>query len=205
LQQKKKDLKEMNKVNIAAYDNEIFDLKMTTLVNFLLFLITLFVGTMVMSLLEGWDFTTAAYWSAVTICTVGYGDVTPDTDDGKVFTIFFALIGCILSVKGFTELIRFPILLRLKQSEMDVQKQFLEGLSEKTLKNIIENKLFERIPNLKVHSDEIKKSEFIVMLLTLMGKLNEKDILLAATIFDKLDSNNDGKNVRIRTYTYVCI
>lgn len=62
LKQKKKDLKEMNKRNIAAYDDEIFDLKITTLVNFLLFLITLFVGTMSMSVIEGWDFTTAAYW-----------------------------------------------------------------------------------------------------------------------------------------------
>lgn len=127
------------------------------------------------------------------MCTVGFGDVTPNTDNGRIFTIFFALIGCILSVKGFTELIRLPIVLRLKKCEMDVQKQFLEGLSEKSLKNIIEHKLFDRIPNLKVHKNEIKKSEFIVMLLTMMGKLNEKDILLAATIFDKLDSNNDGK------------
>ena len=32
------------------------------------------------------------------------------------------------------------------------------------------------------------------MLLTMMGKLSEREIILAATIFDKLDSNSDGEN-----------
>ena len=40
-----------------------------------------------------------------------------------------------------------------------MRKQFLKGLSEKTLKNIIENDLFDRIPNFKSHDNEIKKSK----------------------------------------------
>ena len=32
------------------------------------------------------------------------------------------------------------------------------------------------------------------MLLTMMGRLSERDIMLAASIFDKLDYNSDGKN-----------
>ena len=35
--------------------------------------------------------------------------------------------------------------------------------------------------------------EFVVMLLTMMGRLSERDIMLAASIFDKLDYNSDGK------------
>ena len=58
--------------------------------------------------------------SAVTICTVGFGDLSPKTDNGRVFTIFYALIGCTLSVKAFSEVVRFPILLKLKQNEMHV-------------------------------------------------------------------------------------
>jgi hypothetical protein len=37
-----------------------------------------------------------------------------------VFTIFFALIGCTLSVKGFSEVVRFPIVYKLKQNEIYV-------------------------------------------------------------------------------------
>lgn len=32
------------------------------------------------------------------------------------------------------------------------------------------------------------------MLLTMMGRLSERDIMLAASIFDKLDYNSDGEN-----------
>lgn len=49
-------------VNMAVYDDEISDLKVTAIGNFLLFLLTLFIGAMSMSSLEGWGFTDAVYW-----------------------------------------------------------------------------------------------------------------------------------------------
>ena len=36
------------------------------------------------------------------------------------------------------------------------------------------------------------------MLLAMMGKLSEQDIQQAATIFDKLDYNGDGKMIPIK-------
>jgi voltage-gated potassium channel Kch len=33
------------------------------------------------------------YFTTVTLATVGYGDISPRTDAGKVFTIFYMLIG----------------------------------------------------------------------------------------------------------------
>ena len=38
----------------------------------------------------------AAYFTIVTITTVGYGDVVPDTDGGKIFSIFFLPIASVL-------------------------------------------------------------------------------------------------------------
>ena len=64
--------------------------------------------------------------SSVTICTVGFGDLSPTTDGGRIFTIFFALIGCTLSVKGFSEVVRFPIVLKLKQNEMNVSSKLIK-------------------------------------------------------------------------------
>ena len=43
------------------------------------------------------------------------------------------------------------------------------------------------------HSVSNLTGEFVVMLLAMMGKLSEQDIQQAATIFDKLDYNGDGK------------
>ncbi len=35
----------------------------------------------------------AIYFSVITVATVGYGDITPHTDAGKIFTIFYVLFG----------------------------------------------------------------------------------------------------------------
>jgi voltage-gated potassium channel Kch len=42
---------------------------------------------------EGWGWIDATYFSVVTIATVGYGDFTPKTDAGKIFTIFYIFGG----------------------------------------------------------------------------------------------------------------
>jgi len=42
---------------------------------------------------ETMDWGTAMYWTIMTITTVGYGDVVPQTDGGKIFTIVFIFFG----------------------------------------------------------------------------------------------------------------
>jgi voltage-gated potassium channel len=42
---------------------------------------------------EGWRWLDAAYFSVVTIASVGYGDLTPKTDGGKLFTILYIFSG----------------------------------------------------------------------------------------------------------------
>lgn len=42
---------------------------------------------------EGWSYIDALYFSVVTLTTVGYGDFTPSTTAGKIFTIFYIVIG----------------------------------------------------------------------------------------------------------------
>ncbi len=42
---------------------------------------------------EGWDWLDSIYFSVVTISTVGYGDFSPETAGGKIFTMFYILIG----------------------------------------------------------------------------------------------------------------
>jgi voltage-gated potassium channel len=42
---------------------------------------------------EGWRWLDAAYFSVVTIASVGYGDLAPKTDGGKLFTILYIFSG----------------------------------------------------------------------------------------------------------------
>ncbi|MFN8596544.1 MAG: potassium channel family protein [Anaerolineae bacterium] len=51
------------------------------------------IGTVFYHGVEGWSWLDAAYFCVVTMATIGYGDLTPKTDAGKLFTIVYILIG----------------------------------------------------------------------------------------------------------------
>ena len=61
----------------------------------LLFTTSIFVGfgTVMYHILEGWDWIDCLYFSVITLSTIGYGDFSPATDAGKVFTIFYIILG----------------------------------------------------------------------------------------------------------------
>ncbi len=50
-------------------------------------------ATCVYMLLENWGFVDSLYFSVVTIATVGYGDLTPQTILGKLFTCAYIVVG----------------------------------------------------------------------------------------------------------------
>lgn len=58
-----------------------------------LVLLTLLSGTLFYRNFEGWGWLDALYFSVATMSTVGYGDLTPATDAGKVFTIIYIFVG----------------------------------------------------------------------------------------------------------------
>lgn len=50
-------------------------------------------GTIFYHFTEKWSWLNAYYFCVVTLSTVGYGDYTPHTDAGKLFTTFYILAG----------------------------------------------------------------------------------------------------------------
>lgn len=73
-------------------DKEYRELIITTL-------IVLIGGTIFYHYQEGWRWLDAAYFCVITLSTIGYGDFSPVTDAGKMFTIGYIIagIGIILS------------------------------------------------------------------------------------------------------------
>lgn len=64
-----------------------------------LVVLTLVAGTAFYWDVEEWSVLDSFYFSAITLATVGYGDIVPTTPGGKLFTVFyvFAGVGIILA------------------------------------------------------------------------------------------------------------
>ncbi len=59
----------------------------------ILVIATLATGTLFYRQIEGWSLLDAFYFSAITLTTVGYGDLAPSTPAGKLFTVFYIFAG----------------------------------------------------------------------------------------------------------------
>ena len=57
----------------------------------LVLLCMLFGGTVVFMYLEGWNFIDSLYVSMITLLTIGYGDMSPETDYGR----FLFVLACL--------------------------------------------------------------------------------------------------------------
>ena len=70
----------------------------------LLVISLLIAGTLFYSLVEGWSLVDSLYFCAMSLGTVGFGDLVPPTDVAKLCTVFYVLTGSGILVSFFTTL-----------------------------------------------------------------------------------------------------
>jgi voltage-gated potassium channel len=75
----------------------------------------LIVGVVFYTLVEGWSVVDAIYFSSMSLATVGYGDLVPETDIGKLFTVVYVLAGIGILVSFFTALTRKTLALQAER------------------------------------------------------------------------------------------
>lgn len=61
-------------------------------------------GSVFYVIVERWSVVDAVYFCAMSLATVGYGDIVPETEIGKVFTVVYVLAGIGILVSFFTAL-----------------------------------------------------------------------------------------------------
>jgi Ion channel len=68
--------------------------------------INLLLGAILYSWLEGWSLLDSLYFVVITLCTIGYGDLTPTKPITKLLTIFFAINGVVILLMLFDQIRR---------------------------------------------------------------------------------------------------
>ncbi len=178
----------------SIYDKDLEELKFNAITDFCIIIVLICIGTTAMCSIESFTGITSFYWSCVTITTIGYGDVVPKTNLGKVFTIIYAIFGCTYMAKSLSSVVKYPLLRRERDNELKLLDQFggetIESVNK--LSQLFDQELFQKYPGLKVNPDEINRTEFILLVLYMMDKVNEKDIIVMLKIFDMIDHDKNG-------------
>ncbi|AKB18308.1 MULTISPECIES: potassium channel family protein [unclassified Methanosarcina] len=86
-----------------------------------LVIITLTMGTFFYHSVEGWSWLDSLYFSVITLTTVGYGDFTPQTDSGKIFTMIYIFLGLGILFGFITPIGEFLIDRRIERVEKRTQ------------------------------------------------------------------------------------
>ena len=89
------------------------------------------VGTIVYHQLEHWSWVSSFYFSACTVTTVGYGDLTPTTDASRLFTAFYALIGVGIALTSLG-VIGASYLRRSQEILMNMRPDLESGLQKRS-------------------------------------------------------------------------
>ncbi len=93
-------------------------------------LVLVLIGTLSYRALEGWTLLDALYATIITITTVGYGDITPQTPGGRVFSIFFTLGAIGLASYAISTLAATVIEKQAKRIEDRIRRQRMQEIAD---------------------------------------------------------------------------
>ena len=91
------------------------------IIAFIYFLL-IFTGACLYHKIEGWNYLDSTYFLVITATTIGYGDLTPQTDIGKIITIFYSFIGIAVVFYLISLIGNFMFKKHLKEKVEEIKK-----------------------------------------------------------------------------------
>jgi len=150
------------------------------------------IGTVCYSLIEDVTAIQAFYWSSVTVTTVGYGDVSPVTDGGKWFSIFYLLIGTVLMAKALGDIAALPLDMRRKKMEAAVLSQYGGDLDPEELTEIASDPALSELGLDREQEGSCSRIEFVMSMLLKLEKIDKNDVQRCVKVFNGLDADGSG-------------
>lgn len=124
--------------------SEIESVKKNLYFSIFLIIILYILGIAIYHNIEGWTYLEALYFLTATFTTVGYGDITPKTELGRLLTVFILWIGVsigfflIFNLAAYREtnldrhiIDRFKIFRTLTSKESDADKKKIMEIKKK--------------------------------------------------------------------------
>ena len=105
------------------------------ILSILIFILVIVLGAYAYRGVEGWRLLDSFYFVAVTVTTIGYGEIVPVTDTGKIFTIFYSFFGVGMAFY-FLTLLGTAMFKKHVSGEVSVMKR--EVRKEEEIKEAIE-------------------------------------------------------------------
>lgn len=116
------------------------------------------IGTVTYHATEGWGWLDSLYFSVTTLTTIGFGDFSPHTTGGKMFTIVYILVG-IGILLGFINALADHAVRESKEKPGFFGRHIMRRKKEKTSERIV-----PEIPLDPAHEEmqaEVEKAEII--------------------------------------------
>ncbi len=86
-------------------------------------LVTLTIGTIGYMVFESWSFINSFYMAVITLTTVGYGEVEPLSEQGRVFSIFLIFGGVTVLAYGASSTVEYIVTGKAVQQMADEEQQ----------------------------------------------------------------------------------
>lgn len=154
------------------------------------------IGSIGFYIIEGMSAVDAFYFTTVLLTTVGYGDIVPHTNEGKLFATVYVLVAGTILLHNMSLISMIPLEMRKRRIERIVLRQFGESVDDATLLELASGPLVQRLHMSANSGDGLHhctREMFALAMLVRLGRVTERDVRSTFAAFNRLDLDKDGK------------
>eukprot|EP00941_MAST-03F_sp_MAST-3F-sp1_P000080 g80.t1 len=141
------------------------------------------IGTVFYYLENESDVVDAIYFAVQSTLLVGYGDLYPTTEKGKIFCMAYLPVCAIVLANFLMDVSSVPVKVRRMQTEKKVLNSFGQQLGADE---------FAQLTNSGKNPAYVTRQEFIFNMLLRLKKVSQHDVDRCARLFDMLDADRNG-------------